>query len=153
VVILFIRKKRPETKNGSIHRLIKKEIFPHTKNEFPDVTYKLIETELRLLSGTTYVMTKGKINRPLGFITIFFDQDHRLVIDLLAVNRVYQSEGLGSKLMDHVEQLARNRGCTESRLMVEQGNINAQRFYLKKGYSIIEYIPKKRSFLLGKTLY
>jgi GNAT superfamily N-acetyltransferase len=71
---------------------------------------------------------------------------------MLAVYRSYQGKGLGARLIDHVEQLAKKAGCTESRIMVERGNQDAQAFYFKKGYFQIQYIPEQRCYLLRKPL-
>jgi ribosomal protein S18 acetylase RimI-like enzyme len=150
-VMVLIRNRQPEIDDRLIHKLIKQELIPHTKREFPDVSYDPIESELRLWSGITYVITKRKINQPLGFITTFIEQGY-LYIDMLAVDDSCQGKGLGSRLIDHVEQRAKKTGCTESRLMVEQGNQDAKVFYFKKGYVQIQYIPEQRCFLLGKTL-
>jgi GNAT superfamily N-acetyltransferase len=147
----LIRKRHPKIDNRSIHKLIKQELVPHTQREFPDVNYNPSQARLRLLSGITYVITKGKRKRPLGFITSFIKQDC-LFIDMLAVYRSYQGKGLGSKLIDHVEQQAKKTGCTKSRLMVDQGNQDAQKFYVKKGYVETQYIPEQRCYLLEKTL-
>jgi GNAT superfamily N-acetyltransferase len=147
--MVLIRKRKPDIDNRSIHRLIKKELVPHTQREFSDVNYNPSQTKLRLLSGITYVITKGKRNPPIGFITTFIKQDC-LFIDMLAVYRSYQGKGLGSRLIDHVERLAKKTGCTESHLMVERGNQDAQRFYLKKGYIHTQYVPGERCYLLRK---
>jgi GNAT superfamily N-acetyltransferase len=146
----LIRKRQPKIDNLSIHRLVKQELIPHTQREFPDVSYNPIQVKLRLLTGITYVITKGKRKRPLGFITSFIKQNC-LFIDMFAVYSAYQGKGLGSRLIDHVEQLAKKTGCTEAHLMVERGNQEAHGFYLKKGYVQTEYIPEKRCYLLRKT--
>jgi GNAT superfamily N-acetyltransferase len=148
--MMLIRKRQPKIDNRSIHLLIKQELIPHTQREFPDVSYNPSQTKLRLLNGITYVITKGKRKRPLGFITSFIKQNC-LYIDMFAVYRSYQGKGLGSRLIDHMEQLAKKTGCTEAHLMVEQGNQEAQVFYLKKGYVQTQYIPEKRCYLLQKT--
>ncbi len=57
-----------------------------------------------------------------------------LEIDILWVDEPYRSQKLGSKLMDEMEQLGRENGCTRSR--VSTWSFQAPEFYQKRGYEI-----------------
>ena len=60
-----------------------------------------------------------------------------LSVELLWVRD--QGTGLGSRLMARAEELARERGCTASR--VETWSFQAPEFYKKQGYRIVGEVP------------
>lgn len=66
-----------------------------------------------------------------------------LHIELLYVFDSYRKQGLASKLLEHVEKIARNHHCYVAHL--DTFDFQAKNFYLKQGYSIfgvLENTPK-----------
>lgn len=68
--------------------------------------------------------------------TIFLDIVDKDTIKIrnVAILDGYRGKGLGKYLMDHVEDIARERGYTKSVLM---GRVSAEKFYNKLGYKTI----------------
>lgn len=68
--------------------------------------------------------------------TIFLDIVDKDTIKIrnVAILDEYRGKGLGKYLMDHVEDIARERGYTKSVLM---GRVSAEKFYNKLGYKTI----------------
>jgi ribosomal protein S18 acetylase RimI-like enzyme len=69
---------------------------------------------------------------------------HLVVADLLAlaVLPTYQRKGIGTKLLDHVidvaERVAPASNITQLRLTVAEHNVGAQRLYARNGFHIVE---------------
>lgn len=57
-----------------------------------------------------------------------------LYIDILWVNENYRHQGLGSKLLEYVEDTAKAKGCYLIHL--DTFDFQAKDFYLKHGYEI-----------------
>jgi GNAT superfamily N-acetyltransferase len=74
-----------------------------------------------------------------GVIAVHPDADYftghpRAYVDILVVAPEAEGEGVGSALMRHAEQWARDHGCKEVVLDVFAGNRGAQAFYERNGY-------------------
>lgn len=147
----MIRIRIPGKDDKYILQLVRKELLPHTRREMPHVEYDPALYKQRLAEGATFVVTKSNKSQPLGFITLLEVEDI-LFIDMLAVHRGCQGNGLGSKLIQWAERYAKKSGLANAQLLVEQGNKKAQKFYSKKGYRQLDYIPEQRCFLLNKPL-
>ena len=69
-----------------------------------------------------------------------------LYIDDICVDKNHTNGGVGSKLFDFVKEKAKDLGCYEITLNFWEGNKNAEKFYLNKGFKtkskILEYIIK-----------
>ncbi len=59
---------------------------------------------------------------------------HRGWINYLVVDPMMQGEGIGRKLMGHVEQKLRVYGCPKINLQIRKGNQGVIDFYQKIGY-------------------
>ncbi len=82
--------------------------------------------------------------------TVFWktpDQGARYV-HRLAVNPEWQRRGLGSRLMDFAEDLARSEGAGAIRLDTFSRNEGNQRFYEKRGYKRLGsvYFPNQSAY-------
>jgi GNAT superfamily N-acetyltransferase len=79
---------------------------------------------------------------------------HWLSIDTLWVLESFRGKGLGSALLDAVEQEARQRGCRWSNL--NTFDFQAPGFYRKAGYvefgRLVDYPPGHTNFFLRKEL-
>lgn len=57
------------------------------------------------------------------------------VIDNLVVDTSYRHQGIGTYLLNRLDEIALNNNCCMSYLVAEARNINADRFYRKLGYT------------------
>jgi GNAT superfamily N-acetyltransferase len=76
-----------------------------------------------------------------------------LEIKILWVNEAYRKEGLGTKLLNHTETMAKAKGATIS--MLDTFDFQAEAFYLKNGYEVVGEIKNfptghKRIYLSKK---
>ena len=76
-----------------------------------------------------------------------------LEIKILWVDETYRNEGLGSKLLNHTETMAKAKGATIS--MLDTFDFQAEAFYLKNGYEVVGEIKNfpnghKRIYLSKK---
>lgn len=79
---------------------------------------------------------------PVGHVLVRWEPDEPLrsalpgvpAIESLWVKPEHQSQGIGSRLMDRAEHLARERGCEWVALGVGVENERARRLYERRGY-------------------
>jgi len=76
----------------------------------------------------------------VGAISLFFE-DKTCKIDDLAIKQEYQGKGIGTKLTERAEGIAKRRGCNKMWCFSSK-DLNACGFYLKLGYNL-EKIMKK----------
>lgn len=88
------------------------------------------------LSSDKVVEMFGAYMKDKLIATIFLDIVDKDTIKIrnVAILDEYRGKGLGKYLMDHVEDIARERGYTKSVLM---GRVSAEKFYNKLGYKTI----------------
>lgn len=75
----------------------------------------------------------------------------------IAVNKECQREGIGTELMDRLEKIALDRGCTYAYLEVRTDNTAAIKMYEGLGYSIarrheLYYINGDDAYVMDKEL-
>jgi ribosomal protein S18 acetylase RimI-like enzyme len=73
----------------------------------------------------------------IGTVIGGFD-GRRGIIYHLAVDQAYREQGIGSQLMEEVENRLRNKGCIRSYLLVTRENELAIRFYENHGWQPME---------------
>jgi GNAT superfamily N-acetyltransferase len=56
--------------------------------------------------------------------------------ELMSLDAVESGTGLGTRLLGQVEHVARERGCTRVWLITTNDNVDALRFYQRRGYRI-----------------
>ena len=71
----------------------------------------------------------------IGVGRLDFTENLGSQIRFMAVNERYQGKGIGRQLMEHMEEIARNKGCKETILHARE---IALPFYEKLGYDITE---------------
>lgn len=90
--------------------------------------------EASLASESTVVL--GAFDRFLIGLSIANFKQHftgfELYVDDVAVSEAWQNEGVGTLLMEVLEKLAQERGC--SSIMFTSSRPDAQKFYTKRGY-------------------
>jgi ribosomal protein S18 acetylase RimI-like enzyme len=64
------------------------------------------------------------------------ESDAEFYVWLLAVSEEYRGHGVGSLLMDHLEERAREVGSTRFSLDAEAKNDRARSFYQRRGMSV-----------------
>jgi ribosomal protein S18 acetylase RimI-like enzyme len=78
----------------------------------------------------------GKI---VGSVIGGFDGRRGLVYHL-AVESNFREQGIGSLLMDEVENRLRGKGCIRSYLMVTRENKSAMHFYTERGWQLMDTV-------------
>jgi ribosomal protein S18 acetylase RimI-like enzyme len=84
--------------------------------------------------------------RIVGSVVGGFDGRRGMVYHL-AVDKSFRKQGVGSRLMDEVEQRLRQKGCLKSYLLVVVDNQDVEAFYEKRGWQHMDTIH-----LFGKEL-
>lgn len=74
-------------------------------------------------------------------------------IDRLAVNVKYLKQGIGSKLIQEIENIAKDNNIEYLRLLVVHSNLPAISFYMKNGFKKVkgkfkEYIKEQRTNMI-----
>jgi len=82
----------------------------------------------------------------IGSVLGGFD-GRRGIIYHLAVAKEFRQLGIGSLLMDEVEERLRSKGCLRSYLLVIKENQSAANFYKKRGWAPMDYLD-----IFGKNL-
>ena len=77
------------------------------------------------------------------------DDPCAMKLDKLYVRNDLHGRGYGSLLMRHVEEQARNRGCTRLYLQVNKNNRGAIQAYIKNGFAVSE----AAKFEIGRGFY
>ena len=86
----------------------------------------------------------------------WYDRPDVACFGQFAVEPAWQGRGLGSALVDQVEQRARAKGVTELALDTAEGADNLIAFYARRGYRFIEHTKwndvNYRSVIMSKRL-
>jgi len=59
----------------------------------------------------------------------------------LAVDAAHRGQGVGGRLMDEVEARLRAKGCIRCYLFVTPDNVQAMRYYEKRGWQLMDNLP------------
>ena len=86
------------------------------------------------LDGFVYVEGTSII----GLITYVL---HRDSLEVISLDSIQEGKGIGSCLMGEVEHFAKERSISEIELITTNDNLQALKFYQKRGYRITEVIP------------
>ncbi len=104
------------------------------------------------LWGSEVVAVHGTVFRPAelpGFIAeragrltglITYDVTADL-LEIVTLNAIERRAGIGTMLMDAAIGVARRRGCREIRLTTTNDNVDALRFYQRRGFRLAELRP------------
>jgi ribosomal protein S18 acetylase RimI-like enzyme len=88
----------------------------------------------------------GILESPLVATVIAGYEGHRGWINYLAVAPAFRRKGFGRQIMEHAEQLLRERGCPKINLQVRSANREVIQFYQRLGFSVDEVLS------MGKRL-
>lgn len=103
--------------------------------------------------GSTRIVTRGEVylaHLLPGFVVEKEDERIGLATyrvegtdcELLTINSLVNGEGIGSALIDAVKHAAQEAGCKRLWLITTNDNLNALRFYQKRGFSLVAVYPK-----------
>lgn len=86
-----------------------------------------------------------------GFAAYYLNHsDQQIYITLICVDRLFQSHGIGGKIIDYLSSLASKEEYDSIALEVNKANGKAHRFYVKHGF--IEQEDRGEKLLMKKTL-
>jgi ribosomal protein S18 acetylase RimI-like enzyme len=112
-------------------------VVPHN-NPVADIRRKLaVDPELFLVGIADA--------EPVATVMAGYD-GHRGWINYLAVAPAGQGRGYGRQIMEHAEQLLRERGCPKINLQIRSTNREVIEFYRRLGFSVDEVLS------MGKRL-
>ncbi|MBP1151958.1 GNAT superfamily N-acetyltransferase [Methylocaldum sp. RMAD-M] len=89
----------------------------------------------------------GKI---IGMVSLLYTVSTALgaraaILEDMVVDPIKRGDGVGSKLLEYALQISRERGCARITLLTDAGNLGAQRFYERFGFTKSTMIPLRRS--------
>ncbi|MGE7999737.1 GNAT family N-acetyltransferase [Lysinibacillus sp. NPDC093190] len=86
------------------------------------------------LDGFTYVDEQNMI---LGLVTYIIRTKE---CEIISLDSIVEGKGIGSLLVQAVEENAFEQGCTMITLITTNDNLHAIKFYQKRGYHLVEII-------------
>jgi ribosomal protein S18 acetylase RimI-like enzyme len=98
--------------------------------------------------GSASIVSRGQLHQALALPGIVADQDGEPVglllfriseqeCEIVALNSLLEGRGVGSALIEAVVDESRAAGCVRVWLVTTNDNLAAQRFYQKRGFSIV----------------
>jgi len=102
--------------------------------------------------GSEIVVSRGDVHRPhelAGFLAIEDDERRGVAMyridgdeaELVTLEALVKREGVGTVLLQAVEAAARAAGCRRLWLITGNDNLEALRFYQRRGYRIVAVHP------------
>jgi GNAT superfamily N-acetyltransferase len=76
-----------------------------------------------------------------GVFALWFEAIAVVYIDILWVDKAYRHQGLGTKLLQKIEEWARDKNAMYTK--VNSDTFQAPEFYLKNGYEVVAKLPIK----------
>ena len=100
------------------------------------------------LLGSTMVVSRGVVHYPQnlpGFVALYKGEKVGLVTyniidehcEIVTLNSTYPSSGVGTALIEAVRNIALKSGCKRLWLITTNDNVNALRFYQKRGFLLV----------------
>lgn len=120
----------------------------HTRDEVVDGTSRVLRDSLRAQRpDEVFFVAEGEGGERLGFAYVvterdFFTGENYAHVSEIAVAR--SGEGAGAALMDAADRWSRERGHRLMTLNVVDTNVDAQRFYERRGFAIAHRHYAKR---------
>lgn len=71
--------------------------------------------------------------KPVGFVMYAIEEK---ACEIVALYTALENQGIGTKLLNQVKDVAKRDGCTKVWLMTTNDNTEALRFYQKRGFTI-----------------
>lgn len=120
----------------------------HTRDEVIDGTARVLREALRArLPGEVFFVAEDERGEPAGFAYVvcerdFFTAEEYAHVSEIAVAR--SGTGAGAALMDAAEAWSRARGHRLMTLNVVETNVDAARFYARRGFAVAHHHYAKR---------
>jgi GNAT superfamily N-acetyltransferase len=73
-------------------------------------------------------------NSIIGLLTYEIINDE---CEILSLDSKHENQGIGTELIKRVIDIARNQGCMKLKLITTNDNINAIKFYQKRGFDMV----------------
>ncbi len=103
--------------------------------------------------GSTRIVSRGEVylahllpgfiiekdEERVGLITYRIEE---IDCEIITINSLVHGEGIGTALIDAVKQAAQEAGCKRLWLITTNDNLNALRFYQKRGFALVAVYPK-----------
>lgn len=104
------------------------------------------------LWGSEFVAVHGNILRPAEFPGFIAERSHRVaglltyqlvgdMLEIVTLNAIDRRAGIGTMLIEAVAGAARHFRCREIRLTTTNDNVDALRFYQRRGFRLAELRP------------
>lgn len=77
-------------------------------------------------------------NQLLGLVTYVFHDEE---VEIISLDSILEGKGIGSLLTKEVEELVQRKGIKTISLVTTNDNLNALKFYQKRGYKIDAVFP------------
>ncbi|CAH1226848.1 hypothetical protein PAECIP111891_06012 [Paenibacillus allorhizoplanae] len=126
-----------ESKDTNILESLYKALAPNSKNI--KVLPERIEQIMADPNNFLFVYEDHGIVTGTIFMTVCLDPMYQFrpyaVVENVIVNKDFRGNGIGKRLLEHVEQLCISRGCTKIMLLSSANRIEAHEFFMKNGYS------------------
>jgi ribosomal protein S18 acetylase RimI-like enzyme len=74
----------------------------------------------------------------IGLITYIIKAPY---CEIISLDSVEEKKGIGTALLTRLETFAQEHGCTCIQLITTNDNLNALRFYQKRGYQLVKVFP------------
>jgi GNAT superfamily N-acetyltransferase len=109
-----------------------------------------------LLAGPeTYVVLAGRPSVAVAVVTtrpnVWYSGPVALLDELYVVPAL-RGGGIGSTVLDLVLETARGRGVELVEINVDEADVDAQRFYARHGFSLVDLDTGERAFYLSQEL-
>jgi GNAT superfamily N-acetyltransferase len=110
----------------------------------------------RLLAGPeTFVVLAGAPPVSVALVTlrpnVWYDGSVALLDELYVVPSL-RGRGIGSAVIERMVAIARTRGVERIEINVDEGDVDAQRFYRRHGFSATEPDTGERAFYYAREL-
>lgn len=146
----MIRSRIPHLDDARLFRMIQKRLLPYARQARPDVVFKRSDILERWRQCRVFVAIQAE-EKVAGFISCRMDGS-TLEIDMLAVAKNAEGRGLGKALISTAERYGLRKGADAVRLLVDEPNIHAQRFYMRQGFMYEDYLPQQNMHVMLKRL-
>lgn len=101
--------------------------------------------------GSTDIVTKGKLyeaNKLPGYIALIDGKKAGLITynlvddcEIITLDSLIQHKGVGSVLLEKIKETAKSKNCNRLWLITTNDNMEALRFYQKRGFSLSALYP------------
>ncbi len=98
--------------------------------------------QLKMIMNKKQLLIAKQNHEVIGCVQVSFLNENTSIFAMLVTNPIYQSQGIGKKLVQHAENYAKQNGCTKMhlKLLTPKEWIHEQKEFLKNWYERMGYI-------------